>query len=83
MAGQPSGREPQPNVLSSDPVPPGPPDFNKPRTAAALMVIGLVIVLSIIDAFSVDFQLDTIQAGLMLGSALLLLGVEAGKRFIR
>jgi hypothetical protein len=59
------------------------PYFGRARTVAGLLLIGLVAVLSTIDAFDDRFQLDSIQLGLILGTALLLLGVEAGKRLLR
>jgi len=47
-----------------------------------LLLLGLIAVLFLFDYSSVDFALDSIQLGLLLGTALLLLGVEAGRRLI-
>lgn len=57
-------------------------DFGRARVAAGLVLIGLVAILSVLDAVSDRYQLDSIQLGLMLGTGLLFLGVEAGKRLI-
>ena len=46
-------------------------------------MLALVALLYVIDAVSADFSVDSVQLGLLLGSALLMLGVEAGKKFIR
>lgn len=46
------------------------------------MLIGLVIVLAIIDAASRDYAVDSIQLGLLLGTGLVLLGVEAGRKLL-
>ena len=58
--------------------------FNRPRIWGGLGLLALVAALYILDAVpGLDFRVDSIQLGLLLGSALLLLGVEAGKRLIR
>lgn len=58
------------------------PYFGRARTAAGLALIGLVIVLGFLDAMSPVFQFDSIQLGLLLGTALLFLGVEAGRKLL-
>jgi hypothetical protein len=58
------------------------PSFARARSAAGLIMVGLVVILAIIDAMSETFTLDTIQFGLLLGTGLLFLGVDAGKRLI-
>ena len=55
-------------------------DYGRARVAAGLALIGLVIVLTVFDAASTSYQLDSIQLGLLLGTGLVLLGVEAGRR---
>jgi hypothetical protein len=65
----------------SDGVGPVPP-FSKPRAIGGLALLGLVAVLFLIDAASPDFSIDSIQLGLLLGTALLLLGVEAGRKLL-
>jgi hypothetical protein len=62
---------------------PDAPPFSRARTWGGLGMLALVVLLYVMDAVSLDFHVDSIQLGLLLGSALLLLGVEAGKRFIR
>jgi hypothetical protein len=59
------------------------PYYGRARTAAGLLLIALVMVLAIVDAVSVDYHLDGIVLGVILGTALLFLGVEAGARLLR
>jgi len=56
--------------------------FRRERALAGLALIALVIVLGLIDAVSPGFQVDPIELALLLGSGLVLLGVEAGNRLI-
>lgn len=56
--------------------------YSKARTVGGLLLLGLVVVLFLIDAFLVDYHVDSIHLGLLLGTALLLLGVEAGRRLL-
>lgn len=58
------------------------PPFSRPRWIGGLALLGLVIVLMVIDAVRPDFTIDSIQLGLLLGTALLLLGVEAGRKLL-
>lgn len=46
-------------------------------------LLGIVLFLYVADVLSPDFSVDSIQLGLLLGTALLFLGVEAGKRLLR
>lgn len=46
------------------------------------MLICAAIGLMTYDAFSPDYALDSGQLALMFGTATVLLGVEAGKRFL-
>ena len=58
--------------------------FSRPRAWGGLGLLALVALAFILDATpAFDFEIDSIQLGLLLGSALLLLGVEAGKKLIR
>ena len=61
----------------------GPGDFRRARTAAGLLLVGLVVILAVLDASSREFSIDSVQLGIMLGTALLFLGVEAGRKLFR
>ncbi len=60
----------------------GPYNYGRARVAGGLALIGLSIVLTIMDAINLDYSLDSIQLGLILGTGLVLLGVEAGRRLL-
>lgn len=60
----------------------GRPNFIRARTAAGLLLVSLTVILFLLDFASLDFSLDSIQLGLLLGTALLLLGVEAGRKLL-
>jgi hypothetical protein len=62
--------------------PGGPPPFSQARTIGGLALLFLAGAEVLIDAFSGEFQVDSVQLGLVLGTALLLLGVEAGRRLL-
>lgn len=57
--------------------------YSGARTIGGLALLGLVIGLFLLDFASPDFSIDSIQLGLILGTALLLLGVEAGRKLLR
>lgn len=57
--------------------------YTRARTIAGIGLLGLVFVLYIADVLSPQFSVDSIQLGLLLGTSLLFLGVEAGKRLLR
>lgn len=57
--------------------------YAKARTWAGLGLLLLVGGLYLADVLSPGFSLDSIQLGLLLGTALLFLGVEAGKRLLK
>ena len=61
----------------------GVPPFSKARTAGGIGLLILVFVLYVFDLVSPDFRVDTLHLGLILGAALMLLGVEGGKLFLR
>lgn len=42
-----------------------------------MLLYGLAAVLTVVDAFSPTYSVDSIQLGLILGTASVLLGVEA------
>lgn len=58
------------------------PPFHKPRVIGGLLILALVVLLYVMDFASPEFSVDAIQLGLLLGSALLLLGIEAGRRLL-
>ncbi len=58
-------------------------ELSRPRVLAGLALIASTIVLMFIDALSEPYKMDPIQLGLMLGSGMLLLGVEAAKALLR
>jgi len=53
------------------------------RVVAGMALIVAAIALMFVDAYSVEFKMDPIELGLMLGSGMLLLGVEAAKALLR
>lgn len=57
-------------------------DFGRARVAGGLLLIGLVVALALIDAISTEYSVDSIQLGLLLGTGLVLLGVEAGRKLL-
>ena len=61
----------------------GVPPFSKARTAGGTGLLILAFVVYIFDLVSPEFEVDTLQLGLILGAALMLLGVEGGKLFLR
>jgi len=60
----------------------GSPYYGKPRTIGGLVLIGLVVVLTILDARDPTYSFDSIQLGIILGTGLVLLGVEAGRKLL-
>lgn len=64
-------------------VPPEGPSYVKPRVAAGLALVGLVIFLYVADVLSSTYAVDLLQLGLLLGMAGLFLGVEAAKKLLR
>ena len=60
----------------------GPYNYGRARVAGGLALIFLVVFLTIIDAFNETYSVDSIQLGLLLGTGLVLLGVEAGRRLL-
>ena len=57
--------------------------FLRARTVAGLLIYGLIAVLALVDAASPEYQLDSIQLGLMLGTGGVLLGVEPLRRLLK
>jgi hypothetical protein len=58
------------------------PYYGRARIAGGLALIGVVIAIVLLDAMRSDFTTDSIQLGLLLGTGLLLLGVEAGRKLL-
>lgn len=54
-----------------------PDPYSRARIVGALALIALVCLLGVFDAVQPDFELQPLQLGLLVGSASLLLGVEA------
>ena len=52
------------------------PPFNRPRTVGGLLLLGAAAFLVIVDAFSLDYQADSVVLTLLLSTGSLLLGVE-------
>lgn len=52
--------------------------FNKPRIVGGLVLLGVVSAL-----FLIGRPVDSIQLGLLLGTALVLLGVDAGRKLLK
>ncbi len=57
-------------------------NYGRARVAGGLALIFLVVVLTLIDALNPTYSVDSIQLGLLLGTGLVLLGVEAGRRLL-
>lgn len=57
-------------------------DFGRARTVAGLTLVCSVVVLEIIDSFRTDYAVDIVTLGLMLGTAGVLLGVEAIRKVV-
>lgn len=59
------------------------PAYVKARVIAGLALIGLVVVLFLVGAANTAYKVDSIQLGLLLGTAGLFLGVEGLKKLLR
>ena len=62
--------------------PDGAPYYGRARIAAGLICVGAGVILMLVDAASRDYQVDSIQLGLLLGAGLAFLAVEAGRRLL-
>ncbi len=60
----------------------GQPYYGRARIAGGLALIFAAIVLLLVDALSLEYSVDSIVLGLILGTGVVLLGVEAGRRFL-
>lgn len=60
----------------------GQPYYGRARIAGASLLYGVAAVLTVLDAFRPDYAMDSIQLGLLLGTATVLLGVEAIQKVI-
>lgn len=58
------------------------PYYGRARIVGGLALIGLSMVLTLLDAIRTDYSVDSIQLGLILGTGLVLLGVEAGRKLL-
>ncbi len=63
---------------------PGTPDspYVRARIVGGLALLSLVIALGLIDAVNPTYQIDTVQYGLLLGTSLAMLGLDAAKKLI-
>ncbi|MES2210978.1 MAG: hypothetical protein V4515_12475 [Chloroflexota bacterium] len=52
-------------------------DFRTARIVGALALLGAVVMMAIIDAVSLDYQVDHVVLGLVLVAALTLVGLDA------
>lgn len=62
--------------------PDGAPYYGRARIAAGLLCVGAAIFLSIVDAMSRDFEVNIAVFAFLLGTGLLFLGVEGGRRLL-
>jgi hypothetical protein len=60
----------------------GAPYYGRARIAGGLALIFAAITLLVVDALSRDYSVDSIVLGLVLGTGIVLLGVEAGRKLI-
>lgn len=60
----------------------GRPYYGRARIAGGLTLIFGAVVLLLVDALSRDYSVDSIVLGLILGTGVVLLGVEAGRKFL-
>lgn len=63
--------------MTGDPAPARRDDFRTARIVGALALFGLVVVVVILDAVSLDYQVDHVVLGLVLVAALTLVGLDA------
>lgn len=59
----------------------GAPYYGRARIAGGLALIFASIILLLVDALSTEYSVDSIVLGLVLGTGIVLLGVEAGLKF--
>ncbi len=59
------------------------PHFIRPRILVGVLLYVLVAVLALIDALSPDYNLDSIQLALMLGTGGVILGVEPLRKLLK
>lgn len=57
--------------------------YGRLRRLSAGVVLALVVGLSVFDAASIEYEVSAVIVGLLLGSLLVLLGVEAGDRLLK
>lgn len=60
----------------------GRPYYGRARIGGASLLFGIAGLLMLVDAFRTDYAVDSIQLGLLLGTATVLLGVEAIRKFL-
>ena len=59
------------------------PYYGRARTIGGLVLLVGGVVLTVLDAFSIEYSVDSIVLGLMFGTGVVLLGAEAaGKRIV-
>ncbi len=60
----------------------GPPYYGRARIIGGLLLLGLAAVLMLADALLPTYNVPDSQLGLVLGTGVILLGVELGKGFL-
>lgn len=56
--------------------------YVRPRIWVGVGLFVLVCFLAVVDVMRTDVSIDTIQFGLLLGTSLAMLGLDAGKRLL-
>lgn len=62
--------------------PDGAPYYGRARIIAGILCVTAGIFLSVVDSISRDFEVNIVVLGILLGTGLLFLGVEGGRRLL-
>lgn len=57
--------------------------YGRFRRSAAAVILGFIGMLVVADVLNREYRLDPITLGLLVGTLLVLLGVEVGQRLLR